>query len=85
VLLGLSFSNLGETRVGIAKGPAGLQVRVWAEHPEPLEASRQAVESELQELGDRVDLRILPLAPGPGGAIPSLRSQVTGATLEAMG
>jgi len=85
VLLGLSFSSLGETRLGIAKGPAGLQVRVWAEHPELLEASRAAVEGELNDLGDRVDLKIMALSPGPGGTIPSLRSQVTGATLEALG
>jgi hypothetical protein len=85
VLLGLSFSNLGETRLGIAKGPAGLQVRVWAEHPEPLEAARDAVAGELEELGDKVDLKIMALHPGPGGVIPSLRSQVTGATLEALG
>ncbi len=85
VLLGMSFTNLGETRVGIAKGPAGLQVRVWAEHPEPLEASKRQVESELEDLGERVDLKIMALTPGPGGGIPSLRSQVTGATLEAMG
>jgi hypothetical protein len=84
VLLGLSFSNLGETRLGIAKGDAGLQVRVWTEHPELLEASRSAVEGELGELGDSVDLKIMALTPGPAG-IPSLRSQVTGATLEAMG
>jgi len=70
VLLGLSFSSLGETRLGIAKGPAGLQVRVWAEHPELLEASRAAVEGELNDLGDRFDLKIMPLIPGPGGAIP---------------
>jgi hypothetical protein len=85
VLLGLSFSSLGETRLGIAKGPAGLQVRVWAEHPELLEASRASVEGELTDLGDRVDLKIMPLSPGPGGTIPSLRSQLTGATLEALG
>ena len=85
MLLGLSFTRLGETRLGIAKGPAGLQVRVWAEHPEPLEASRGAVEGELQDLGSSVDLKIMRLTPGPGGVIPSLRSQVTGATLEALG
>jgi hypothetical protein len=85
VLLGLSFSSLGETRLGIAKGPAGLQVRVWTEHPELLEASKQQVEGELEDLGSAVDLKILALNPGPGGTIPSLRSQVTGATLEALG
>jgi len=85
VLLGLSFSNLGETRLGLARSPAGLQVRVWTEHPELLEASRAGVEAELQDLGGSVDLKVIRLSPGPGGAIPSLRSQVTGATLQAMG
>jgi hypothetical protein len=85
VLLGLSFTNLGETRLGIAKSGAGLQVRVWTEHPELLEGSKGAVEGELRDLGSSVDLKIMTLSPGPGGTIPSLRSQVTGATLEAMG
>ena len=85
VLLGLSFSNLGETRLGIVKSAAGLQVRVWAEHPELLAASKAAVEAELQDLGSSVDLKIMPLAPGPGGTIPSFRSQVAGAGLEGPG
>jgi len=85
VLLGLSFTNLGETRLGIVKSAAGLQVRVWTEHPELLQASAAAVETELQDLGSTVDLKIMKLTPGPGGTIPSLRSQVTGATLEALG
>jgi len=85
VLLGLAFSNLGETRLGIVKSGAGLQVRVWTEHPELLQDSAAAVETELQDLGSSVDLKILKLTPGPGGTIPSLRSQVTGATLEALG
>ena len=85
VLLGLSFSNLGETRLGLARGPAGLQVRVWTEHPELLEASLASMEADLKDLGGSVDLKVLRLNPGPGGAIPSLRSQVTGATLQAMG
>ena len=85
VLLGLAFSSLGETRLGIARSGGDLQVRVWAEHPEPVEAARAAVQEELQALGGSVDLKVLALPPGPGGSIPSLRSQVTGATLEALG
>jgi hypothetical protein len=85
VLLGLAFSNLGETRLGLAKSGANLQVRVWAEHPEGLEATREAMESELKDLGSTVDLKILRLDPGPGGTIPSLRSEVTGTTLHALG
>jgi hypothetical protein len=84
VLLGLSFSRLGETRLGLAKGPLGLQVRVWTEHPELLAAGAGQVEAELQALGASVDLKILPLKAGPGG-VPSLRSLVTGPTLQVMG
>jgi hypothetical protein len=85
VLLGLSFTRLGETRLGIAKGPAGLQVRVWAEHPAALEASQQRLNEELQALGAAVDLRIYALGREPGGSIPSIKSLVTGATLQILG
>ena len=85
VLIGLKFTRLGETRLGIAKGPAGLQVRVWTEHPELLAATREQVETELKELSVAVDLRILPLQPGPGGFVPSLRSLVTGPSVQVLG
>ena len=85
VLLGLSFTNLGETRLGIARRGTDLRVRVWTEHPELLQAAQGAMEAELRDLGATVDLRILPLHPGPDGTIPSLRSQVTGSNLQAMG
>jgi hypothetical protein len=85
VLLGLKFTRLGETRLGIAKGPAGLQVRVWTEHPELFAPGLGQVEEELKALGTSVDLKVLPLQPGPGGYIPSLRSLVTGPTLEVLG
>jgi len=81
VLLGLNFSRLGETRLGLAKGPFGLQVRVWAEHSELLQADQERMESELKALGATVDLQIRPL---PSGA-PSLRALVTGSTLQALG
>lgn len=86
VLLGLSFTRLGETRLGIAQGPGALQVRVWTEHPELLDpAARAQVEADLNALGARLDLKFLPLEPGPGGTIPTLRGQITGTTLQAMG
>jgi hypothetical protein len=85
VLLGLSFTNLGETRLGLAQSPGQLQVRVWAEHPERLVPAVEEITAELQELGSRVDLKVLRLVPGQGGAIPSVRSLVTGSTLEALG
>lgn len=85
VLLGLAFTHLGETRLGIARNGGNLQVRVWTEHPELLDDSRTALEGELRDLGGTVDLKIMALSPGPGGAIPSLRSQLTGPSLEALG
>jgi hypothetical protein len=85
VLLGLAFSNLGETRVGIAKSGENLQVRVWTEHPEPVLAAQAGMESELRELGGKVDLKVLPLAPGPGGAVATIRGQIAGSGLQALG
>ena len=85
VLVGLKFTRLGETRLGVAKGPAGLQVRVWTEHPELLTSAQEAMERELGALGPAVDLKILPLRPGPGGFVPSLRSLVTGPTMQMLG
>ena len=82
VLLGLSFSNLGETRLGLAQGPGGLQVRVWTEHPALLEPAKDRMVSELRDLGAPVDLKILPL---PAGPVASVKSLVTGATLQILG
>lgn len=85
VLLGLNFSRLGETRLGIARGPEGLQVRVWAEHPALLAAAGPGMEAELGTLGLPVDLKILPLEPDPGGGIPTIRSLAQGATFQVLG
>jgi len=85
VLLGLRFSNLGETRLGMAQGPFGLQIRVWTERPEALEAQKERLKQDLEELGKAVDLRIYALTYGPDGTIPSLRSLVTGPSLSALG
>jgi hypothetical protein len=85
VLVGLSFTRLGETRLGLARDRAGLRVRVWTERPDLLEAGQERMAADLRDLGQPVDLRILPLDPGPDGTIPSLRSLVGGAGLEALG
>lgn len=85
VLLGLKFSQLGETRLGMSLCGTALQVRVWAEHPGVLEASREGIEEELGTLGKSVDFRILPLACRPDGSVPSLRSLVAGSSLHALG
>jgi hypothetical protein len=69
----------------VAKGPGALQVRVWAEHPERLLAVREQIAKELEALDPGVDLRIQPLHPGPGGFVPSLRSLVTGPTMQMLG
>jgi hypothetical protein len=85
VLLGLSFSRLGEIRLGIAKGPQLLQVRVWAQNPGPLAAASGSMEEELETLGMPVDLKILPLEPDAAGGIPTLRSLALGATFQVLG
>ena len=85
VLLGLKFSQLGETRLGMAQGSFGLQIRIWTEHPEALEREKARMKKELEDLGKTVDLRIYALTHGPDGTIPSLRSLVVGPTLRALG
>ncbi len=85
VLLGLAFSHLGETRLGMAQGTFGLQIRIWTEHPETLEAERRSIEEELQTLGKPVDLKIHTLTYNADGTIPSIRSLVVGPSLSALG
>lgn len=85
VLLGLNFSNLGETRLGMAQGSFGLQIRIWTERAEALEQERTRMEAELKELGKPVDLKIYTLTYGPDGTIPSLRALVVGPSLSALG
>jgi hypothetical protein len=85
VLLGLRFSNLGETRLGLAQGSFGLQIRIWTERPEALEAQKERIKEELKDLGKAVDLKIYALTQGAGGTIPSVRSLVVGPSLRALG
>jgi hypothetical protein len=85
VLLGLRFSNLGETRLGMSQGNSGLQIRIWTERPEALEREKENLEQELKGLGKTVDLRIYALAPRSDGTIPTVRSLVTGPSLRALG
>lgn len=84
VLLGLHLTALGETRAGLAWGPKALAVRLWAEHPEALEAEAEALRADLAAEGAAVDLRIFRLDGGPEG-IPSLQALVAGRNLEALG
>jgi len=83
VLLGLSFTRLGETRLGIRQSGAGLQVRVWAQHPGALEAARPDMERELAALGRPVDLKVLPL--DPAAPVPSIRALAAGSSFQALG
>ncbi|MFZ1615271.1 MAG: hypothetical protein WAT51_13920 [Holophaga sp.] len=82
VLLGLSLTRLGETRVGLQRSGSALAVRIWTEHPELLEAQQHEIEQELQEIAATVDVRVLPLGPGP---VPELRAVVVGASWHALG
>lgn len=81
VLMGLHFTQLGDTRIGLAQSTAGLKVRVWAEHPERLQAQLPALEAELKALGRPVDLRVLTLDSGS----PNLRQVAATRGLEALG
>jgi hypothetical protein len=85
VLLGLRFSRLGETRLGMAQGGFGLRIRVWTEHPEALEADRPHLEEELKALDKPFDLKIYALSPGPDGSILTVRSLAAGSSLSALG
>ena len=82
VLMGLTFTRLGETRVGLQRSGSTLAVRVWTEHPELLEGQKTEIEQELREIASTVDLRVLPLGPGP---VPEVRALVGGSSLHALG
>jgi len=84
VLVGLHFSALGDTRVGIQQSADRLQVRVWTEHPEVLRARERAILAELADLGPGLDFQVFPLGE-PGEAVPSLRALAAGGAFHALG
>lgn len=84
VLVGLHFSALGETRVGLVQAADRLQVRVWAEHPEVLRTQEDALRSSLADLGPGLDFQVLPLGE-PGAVFPSLRALAAGNGFNALG
>ena len=84
VLVGLHFSALGETRVGIVASGERLQVRVWTEHPELLKAREAAIRADLEDLGPELDWQVLALGE-PGESIPSLRALADGTGFHALG
>lgn len=84
VLVGLHFTALGETRVGLQETRAAMQVRIWTERPDLLMTRLPDLQREL-EFGERsVDLRILPLGGGQV-PVPSLRSVLAGSGFQALG
>jgi hypothetical protein len=94
VLLGLSFSVLGETRVGIeSTGSAGstgstgkrLNVRIWAERVEPVEAVLPQLRDELSALGFEAAVSLNSLSASQGGAVPSIKSALGAPGLNAVG
>ena len=85
VLLSLELSHLGETRVGLQRAGNGLAVRIWTEHPEPLEKAQGQIEHDLGASGKVVDLRIYRLNPSGEGRIPDLRSLLVDSSLHALG
>ena len=85
VLLGLRFTGLGETRLGLAQDASGFRIRVWTEHPEALATEQDWMRKELGGLGKPVDLRIYALAGDADGTIPTVRSLAARPSLSALG
>lgn len=84
VLVGLQFSALGETRVGLVRTEGRIQVRIWAEHPELLAARESHLRRDLADLGPDLDLQVLTLGE-PGKPVPSLRALAVHAGFQALG
>ncbi len=84
VLVGVQFSALGETRVGLVQSGTQLQVRIWAERADLLKAHEDALRSDLAELGPNLDFQVHPLGE-PGVAVPSLRALANGSGFQALG
>lgn len=81
VFLSVPFSALGEVRLGVERGVAGLRARIWVEDPTRLEPLRAGLEAELAALGAPATLQILPLPE----AAPDLRALAGGTPLSALG
>ncbi|MDE3032110.1 MAG: hypothetical protein KGI56_00470 [Acidobacteriota bacterium] len=81
VFLSVPFSTLGPVRLGVERGPAGFQARIWLQEPSRLEALRPELESGLAALGAPANVRLLPL-PDPA---PDLRALAGAPPLAALG
>jgi len=64
VLLGLHFTAIGETRVGMMLASQALSVKIWAEHPDSLRASEAELRASLEALGNPVSLQVSRLPSG---------------------
>lgn len=84
VLVGLSFTALGETRVGLQQARGTLQVRIWTERPELLGDRLPDLQRELEGEGSPVDLKVLALGDGQT-PVPSLRAVLAGSAFQALG
>jgi hypothetical protein len=81
LLVGVAFSGLGETRIGLERAGNRLSVRVWAEHPELLQSELEPMTQELGALGIEAQVQVLPLPPDS----PTLRALAGGTAWEALG
>jgi hypothetical protein len=81
VFLSISFSTLGEVRLGLEARSAGLRVRLWVQDPQQVASIRHDLETELASLGRPVDLQVLALPPGTL----DLRAMAGANPLQAMG
>jgi hypothetical protein len=84
VLLGMAFSVLGETRVGIESAGKRLNVRIWAERIKPMESALPQLLSDLSALGFEAAVSLNALVP-QGGPAPSIKSALGGQSLNAVG
>lgn len=80
-LLSVSFSTLGEVRLGLEQRPSGLRVRLWLRDPEGLASVLPDLKAELAAHGRPVEIQLLPM-PEPA---PDLRSLAGGTPLQALG
>lgn len=79
--LSVSFSQLGDVRLGLEQRPSGLRVRLWLRDPERLASVLSELKAELADQGRPVEIQVL-LLPEPAA---DLRSLAGGMPLQALG
>jgi len=85
VLLGMTFSVLGETRVGLESTGKCLNIRIWAEQTKPIENVLPKLVDELSALGFEAAVTLNSLAAGNAPPAPSIKSALGGSSLNAIG